>query len=49
MKSVEVQLTITAITAANLTSGGLVPLMVTDFETENMSVTRHHTGKQEEG
>jgi hypothetical protein len=39
MKSVEVQLTITAIIAANLTSGGLSPLMVTDCRNKKTSET----------
>jgi hypothetical protein len=40
MKSVEVQLTMTAITAANLTSGGLPPLMVIDYRNRETSDTK---------
>jgi hypothetical protein len=40
MKRVDVQFTITAITAANLTSGGLPPLMVTDYRNRKIAGTR---------
>jgi hypothetical protein len=48
MKRVDVQLTITAITAAKLTSGGLPPLMVTDCRNRKTSGTRKKKRKGRE-
>jgi hypothetical protein len=48
MKSVDVQLTITAMMAANLTSGGLSPLMVIACRNRKTSGTQEKNGKREE-